>query len=103
VGRIEEAHGVLGVAWDPVVTMLTVVGVAPALVVGGKRGRRKKGEDSLGRPLALGFDYGLGRLGLAKERRGERELGRLCCWAVQEKRGRVNKVFLFYFVKRIKC
>jgi hypothetical protein len=102
-GRREEARGVLGVAWDPIVTMLTVVGVAPALVVGGKRGRRKKGEDSLGRPLALGFSFGLGRLGLAKERRGERQLGRLHCWAGREKRGRVKKVFLFYFLKRIKC
>jgi hypothetical protein len=81
--------------------MLTIVGVAPALVVGGKKGRRKKGEDSLGRPLALGF--GLGQLRLAKERRGERELGRLRCWAGREKRGRVKKVFLFYFLKRIKC
>jgi hypothetical protein len=38
--------------------MLTVVGVAPALVVDRKKGRRKKGEDNLGRPLALGFSLG---------------------------------------------
>jgi hypothetical protein len=42
VGRREESRGVLGVAWDLVIMMLTVVGVAPALVVDGKRGRRRE-------------------------------------------------------------
>jgi hypothetical protein len=78
----EEVSGVLSVARDPVVMMLTMAGVAPTLVVGGKRGRREKGEGSLGRPLALGHGYGLGRLELGREKeRGRRELGHRSRWA----------------------
>jgi hypothetical protein len=64
-GRREEARGVLGVTRDLIGATLAVAGVAPALVVGGKRGRREKGEGSLGHPLALGLDCELGRLGSA--------------------------------------
>jgi hypothetical protein len=44
------------------------------LAVGG--GSREGGRERVSRAdSALGFGFGLGRLGLAKERRGERELG----------------------------
>jgi hypothetical protein len=58
----------------------------------------------------LGLGLGLGRLGLGEEQ-WERE--RETSWVEattgppasldRAKRGRVKKVFLFYFLKRIKC
>jgi hypothetical protein len=79
------------------------------LVVGGKKGRRERASRA---DLALGFGFGLGRLGLAKERKGERELGYRSHWAKAAARspaslGRTEWVeernFLFYFLKGIKC
>jgi hypothetical protein len=100
-GRREEAHGVLGVTRGLVVVTLAMAGVAPALVGGGKRGRREKA--SLGRPLALGHGCELGRLRPGQENRGRKKgTGHLRCWArprEMRERERERVLLLFLFLK----
>jgi hypothetical protein len=86
----------------PVVAMLTMAGVAPALVGGGKRGRREKA--SLGQ-FGLGPWPVLGRLGPGGEKERERkQLGRGRSWAATVgwtgPREVKERNFLFYFFKK---
>jgi hypothetical protein len=98
-----------------------VVGVALALVGGGNR-RRERERELVGPPTGLGPWLRVGPARAGQGEKGERERAGLPALLErprkerekrraaglpasldQAKRGRVKKVFLFYFLKRIKC